>query len=61
MGGLGGAVAEVPGRKLPGADGPRWHQRHVRRIRQAGELLVKYGLTADDIVQAVRAVLTRKK
>lgn len=61
VGGLGGAVAEVLGENCPAPMARVGIKDMFGESGRPEELLVKYGLTADDIVQAVRAVLTRKK
>ncbi len=61
VGGLGGAVAEVLVENCPVPMARIGVKDMFGESGQPDELLVKYGLTAQEIVNAARAVLKRKK
>ena len=60
IGGLGGAIAEVLGEHYPVPLVRVGVQDTFGESGKPAELLVKYGLTAQDLVQAVHKVISRK-
>ncbi|HTY13095.1 MAG TPA: transketolase family protein [Candidatus Omnitrophota bacterium] len=61
IGGLGGAVAEVVGENCPVPMARVGIKDMFGESGKPEELLVKYGLTQEEIVQAVRSAISRKK
>ncbi len=61
LGGLGGAVAEVLSENCPTIMARVGIKDMFGESGKPDELLLKYGLTAENIVQAVKSVLARKK
>ncbi|HVN67465.1 MAG TPA: transketolase family protein [Candidatus Sulfotelmatobacter sp.] len=61
IGGLGGAVAEVLGENYPVPMARVGIKDVFGESGTPDQLLVKYGLTADEVAKAVKTVITRKK